>query len=334
MPYFRLHIENPCSESWDEMSPREGGRHCAHCEKTVVDFTRLTDREISQLVSKGKKLCGRLRTDQLDRVYPMFREVARPSAPYRHMAAGFLMAALILSSQPGNAQLQSQPVADPAPIAMVDGIKRVDDIKLGQVTKDEDVKTPMYQVKGAVKGPYSPIVNVRVSIYTLDNYYEGFTDEEGKFIIEIPLSEVREKNLIEFNYDFIEPYIDTTGYKNEPDTYKGIIRESYYNSVKIESNESLKEPIIEYVRSSLKTRSVIMGLIACRDESYVPQNRYFVNGKEYSDFEVLNAKEGLVNPFGIGGVTTMREAVIPGYLAKPLIGDRVEGDLYIYYIKK
>ena len=36
-----LLIPKPCHENWDAMTPRDDGRHCASCSKTVVDLTGL-----------------------------------------------------------------------------------------------------------------------------------------------------------------------------------------------------------------------------------------------------------------------------------------------------
>ena len=57
------------------MQPAEKGRHCAHCCKTVVDFTEMSDEEIIRYVTKGpstgtprpSNICGRLMPDQLGR---------------------------------------------------------------------------------------------------------------------------------------------------------------------------------------------------------------------------------------------------------------------------
>ena len=62
------HISKPCHESWDEMTPQSGGRHCKECDKTVKNFTGLTNDEISTYLTKhaGEKICGRFSSDQLN----------------------------------------------------------------------------------------------------------------------------------------------------------------------------------------------------------------------------------------------------------------------------
>ncbi len=62
------HISNPCHENWDAMTPQSGGRHCKECDKTVKDFTVLTNDEISTYLTQhaGEKICGRFSDDQLN----------------------------------------------------------------------------------------------------------------------------------------------------------------------------------------------------------------------------------------------------------------------------
>ncbi len=66
---FQLSIPEPCHENWDEMTPVDKGRFCASCQKEVVDFSLMSDREIAQFFKKPSKgsLCGRFMQDQLHR---------------------------------------------------------------------------------------------------------------------------------------------------------------------------------------------------------------------------------------------------------------------------
>lgn len=64
-----IHIPEPCAESWDAMTPTGSGRHCAACQKTVIDFTLKSDAEILAILAKSGSgsLCGQLRAEQLGR---------------------------------------------------------------------------------------------------------------------------------------------------------------------------------------------------------------------------------------------------------------------------
>jgi len=68
MKKFELSIPKPCHENWNAMTPAEQGRFCGACQKTVVDFSSMSDREIAQFFKKpAGEMCGRFHPDQLDR---------------------------------------------------------------------------------------------------------------------------------------------------------------------------------------------------------------------------------------------------------------------------
>jgi CarboxypepD_reg-like domain len=63
-----LAIPTPCHEDWQKMTPAEQGRFCLSCQKTVMDFTGKTDREVAKYFEQGSaNTCGRFRHDQLQR---------------------------------------------------------------------------------------------------------------------------------------------------------------------------------------------------------------------------------------------------------------------------
>jgi hypothetical protein len=96
-----VHIPQPCAESWAAMMPTATGRHCAACQKTVVDFTQKTDAEIlAALRHAAGETCGRLRADQLGRA------LAAPAPPARWRA--WLGAALAVGSTLGAAKAVAQ----------------------------------------------------------------------------------------------------------------------------------------------------------------------------------------------------------------------------------
>ena len=65
---IQIVIPTPCHESWEEMTPVDGGRHCAHCNKRVIDFTQSSDEELYNAVTSANgELCGRLLTTQINR---------------------------------------------------------------------------------------------------------------------------------------------------------------------------------------------------------------------------------------------------------------------------
>lgn len=68
MKKIQLSIPTPCHENWQGMTPNEQGRFCSSCQKTVVDFTNMTDSQIITFFKEPKaSVCGRLHPDQMDR---------------------------------------------------------------------------------------------------------------------------------------------------------------------------------------------------------------------------------------------------------------------------
>ncbi len=91
MPTATIRIPQPCAESWDAMSPTDGGRHCAACQKTVIDFTWKTDAEIvAALRQAAGETCGRLRADQLNRPLRAAPPPLRPAPRWRAWLAAAL----------------------------------------------------------------------------------------------------------------------------------------------------------------------------------------------------------------------------------------------------
>ncbi len=65
---IHLQVADPCHENWNIMTASEQGRFCQSCQKTVTDFSMMTDKEILNHLSKrDADLCGRFTADQLDR---------------------------------------------------------------------------------------------------------------------------------------------------------------------------------------------------------------------------------------------------------------------------
>ncbi|MCB9256354.1 MAG: carboxypeptidase regulatory-like domain-containing protein [Chitinophagales bacterium] len=65
----KLRIPEPCHEDWNKMTPKDQGSFCSSCAKVVVDFTRMSDRELLSYLekTKGQKTCGRFSSFQLNR---------------------------------------------------------------------------------------------------------------------------------------------------------------------------------------------------------------------------------------------------------------------------
>ncbi len=74
---IKIQIKQPCSESWESMQIAEKGRFCDACCKKVIDFTTMSEREITSYLksSNPTNLCGRFKNTQLEHTYIIKREL-------------------------------------------------------------------------------------------------------------------------------------------------------------------------------------------------------------------------------------------------------------------
>lgn len=66
---YLLNIQDPCNEKWNTMQPHDRGKFCLQCSKEVIDFTKLDNTEIIQIIEQSKsRICGRMSVSQLNRL--------------------------------------------------------------------------------------------------------------------------------------------------------------------------------------------------------------------------------------------------------------------------
>lgn len=94
--YYSLRIPEPCHEDWNQMTPSDKGRFCSSCEKTVIDFTIMSDYEIKDFLrmNQGQKLCGHVKKSQLDLIH--IKVPVQILNTYRLGHRSFLLALLIV----------------------------------------------------------------------------------------------------------------------------------------------------------------------------------------------------------------------------------------------
>ncbi len=105
---LQISIPTPCHENWDAMSPVEKGRFCGSCQKQVVDFSNMSDRQVAEFFKKPStgSVCGRFMTDQLDREI----EIPRKRIPWLKYFFQFALPAFLLSLRSSSAKAQGTPL--------------------------------------------------------------------------------------------------------------------------------------------------------------------------------------------------------------------------------
>lgn len=93
---IQISIPQPCNEGWENMLPEEKGRFCLTCQKSLIDFSILTDSQVISILEKSNgKVCGRFSKDQLNKV---LEEENLYSQNRLLKIAGFLFPFLIFNS--------------------------------------------------------------------------------------------------------------------------------------------------------------------------------------------------------------------------------------------
>lgn len=87
---YRLHISEPCTEDWGSMLPEEKGKFCLSCQKSVIDFSNMTDGEIVRVLEQNNDhICGRMRISQQHRTLVDHKVVPKKQmwyAPWKYVA--------------------------------------------------------------------------------------------------------------------------------------------------------------------------------------------------------------------------------------------------------
>jgi hypothetical protein len=106
---YSLKIASPCSQNREEMIPNAEGRFCTHCQKTVIDFTQMSDYEIAAFIhlNKGKQICGSIYAHQEKKKYE-FVQAEKPQSPVKRYV--FALLAGLMTTLPYQVKANHLPI--------------------------------------------------------------------------------------------------------------------------------------------------------------------------------------------------------------------------------
>jgi hypothetical protein len=178
---IKYSIQNPCDESWNKMVPETTGRFCGSCEKSVIDFTGMSDFSIVNYLEshKNEKVCGRFTKPQLDRVYQLNTPVFAPSFDLRAVVLG--LALTTFSAVHSFAQTEPQ-----EPIK-IDTTIHVPPIVVGTIQEVNPLDVePLVVGKVAARYDHSKEKKTSGVLTTSNKNFKGITirlmDSEGKIL--------------------------------------------------------------------------------------------------------------------------------------------------------
>jgi hypothetical protein len=202
---IQFQIPEPCHENWQKMTPVEQGKFCMACQKTVTDFSLMSNEEILLHISKASgNVCGRFMPHQLNRA--VSTEVKRNTLSARY-AWNMLLAGLLLGSETisqtkpmqGKVKFVSEPI--PVPQTQIMGF-----VAVMKPNEDNDISV-------VDANDNTPIAFATISIPAKEKAFA--TDSNGKFSI---TSEIKMSNSITVSAIGYEskriPIVELTSNKN------------------------------------------------------------------------------------------------------------------------
>lgn len=187
---IQLQIAEPCHENWDSMTPVEQGKFCGSCQKQVVDFTGMSDRQVAAFFKKPStgSVCGRFMNDQLERDI----EIPRKRIPWVKYFFTIALPAFFLSK--ASAQKMGKPQVTPAKDTVVRPVE-TERIMLGMVAPDRIVpqETDRVPVSNANALPVwvvdaitgKPVIGADIIMNTSIGKEKLQSDAAGKVLLNI-----------------------------------------------------------------------------------------------------------------------------------------------------
>jgi hypothetical protein len=177
---IKLSIPTPCHEDWNTMTATQSGKFCASCQKTVVDFSRMSDAEIIRYFTDFQgDTCGRLTEKQLNSV------IAEPLVLKPNYRWAYALSALLLPTIAA-----SQTVKNSAPMEMRD--PSVASFLAMTSEAKSVVGTDFLTIEGQVNAlgdTFSPVDGAIVAVNINDKIVAYTqTDSLGNFTLNLPKS--------------------------------------------------------------------------------------------------------------------------------------------------
>lgn len=190
---YSFQIPTPCSENWDEMTPAEMGKFCAHCQKTVIDFSEMTDNEVATFLHlhQNENICGNIEKSQTQKNYAFIESRITISPVKRYVMA---MLAALMSASPNAAKATHFPLYS---------IEHTDTQKDWEIDSDCNDNPRKNIVSGKLvdKETGKPLAYVNIvfeyaaTVYHLENKISAIEERAAKAKTPLSKAETQQKQL-------------------------------------------------------------------------------------------------------------------------------------------
>ncbi|THU40642.1 T9SS type A sorting domain-containing protein [Niastella caeni] len=170
----QIQIPSPCHENWQNMTPKEQGRFCGSCQKTVIDFSIMSDKEMLDHISKaaGQHVCGRFSNDQLNTDITVTENKRRFSWAY---IWNLLLATFLFT----DSFAQGKPVIKKKPVVQMPDCSP----RMGAIAVVVPDPLPPKQIDGLVLDSNSNQPIDGASVWIKGTTKGVITDSTGKFML-------------------------------------------------------------------------------------------------------------------------------------------------------
>jgi hypothetical protein len=183
MKKYTIRIHQPCTVNWNEMTPTPEGKHCASCNRVVLDFSNMSDAQVMQVLTThaGQKICGNFNHTQVNR--PLYQPLHRQKKLWPAIAAMLLAGVFQVMSQQGYAQQENFMQKQPRSILFAKGEKSVTNTNT-EPSKDSLIT---YTIQIKAQENKQPIPGVVVTIEQIGEYT---TNGEGVISFSIAIEKI------------------------------------------------------------------------------------------------------------------------------------------------
>lgn len=195
-----LKLDKLCNEKWDNMIPHEKGSYCDLCSKHVIDFTKLNQIQISEIMKKsGSKICARLTHSQLNSPLINLEDNFDLNFPNSKVAAGLILATSLTFGQTSHTEnLSTKTEFVQSSDSIVNSKKEKSTFKPTKLKLDNLI---VFKGKITSKDINKPIKNAKIIFITSQKIFYTYSSTNGTFSMNIPANLVDNDNVIRVSYN-------------------------------------------------------------------------------------------------------------------------------------
>ncbi len=228
---MKLSLNNPCFESWDEMSDTNDGKFCDVCSKKVFDLRDKTDDEVVEIfkIANTNSICTKIQAKRVDSTFSFTKSVA-----------GIVLATSLTSVVHAQIPMEKDTVREIGEVIVMG-------ITVARFEKDDDAgnhikKTVYKRINGWIKNENEIEGNAEVYLLTLQNLYHVKANNQGHFSLNISEKEFKYDGLlaIKFKNEPTEIYLQKFNRDNSENQHLNFTEKDgiTLNSKEINKNEN------------------------------------------------------------------------------------------------